>query len=164
MMFMNSFLVLLMHFLCWWSSSWSIMIMMFMNLSLSVANAFPMLIIFLMVDRDYDAHDLLSWCYWYTFCVDLPFMIDGDHDDSELLSWCYWRIRFIWIWSSPYHLSPPCIVKRCSLATMCMNICILSIADFVISLVFCQVVNNVLLIFVIIYPKYGFAHKLAWTF
>jgi hypothetical protein len=56
---------------------------------------------------------------------------------------------------------PPCIVKRCSLAAMCMNVCILSIARFVFSLASYQVANNVLLIFVIMYPKYGFAHKLA---
>jgi hypothetical protein len=56
---------------------------------------------------------------------------------------------------------PPCTIKSCSLARMCMNVCILSIARFEISLAFCQVASNVLLIFVIMYSKYGFAHKLA---
>jgi hypothetical protein len=56
---------------------------------------------------------------------------------------------------------PQCTIKRCSLATMCMNVCILSIARFEISLASRQVASNVLLIFVIMYPKYGFAHKLA---
>lgn len=38
--------VLLMHFLCWWSSSKSIAIMMFMSSSLDVANAFLLLMVY----------------------------------------------------------------------------------------------------------------------
>ncbi len=51
---------LLMHFLCWWSSFWSIMIVIFMNLFLGVVDAHTMLIIFFLVNGDCDVHKLFS--------------------------------------------------------------------------------------------------------
>jgi len=57
-----------------------------MNLSLSVANAFPMLIIFLLVDRDHDVHELFLGAANALPMLMVFFLVNHDYDVHELIS------------------------------------------------------------------------------
>ncbi len=79
--------VILMHFLCWLSFSWLMVIVMFMNYSLGAIHGLLVLMFFFLVSSDHDAHEFFSWCCWGTSYVDGPFL--G-------WSWSWWlRVLFL---------------------------------------------------------------------
>lgn len=63
-----------MHFLCWLSFSWLMVIVMLMSSSLGAIHGLPVLMFFFLVNGDHDAHEFFSWCCWCTSYVDGPFL------------------------------------------------------------------------------------------
>jgi hypothetical protein len=55
-------LVLLMHFLCRSSSSWSVVIMMIKSSYFGVVNLIHILMVLFLVNGDHDVHEFFYWC------------------------------------------------------------------------------------------------------